>query len=144
MIGPIAREQIGGAASFDIAEIGTMLGVADQRGKIGVEVPRDLRRIDQPLQLEGLEPAKTIADDDPASKIIADIGARAMQRSAEPDQRVAGFAGRGDGRALARIAIVAEPVTARPKPGRTVLRREGRQRPHDIDLKLMPALDRGP
>src|SRR3546814_15415021 len=87
MIGPVAREQTGGAAPFDIAEIWAMLRVADQRRQIGIEMPRDLGRIDQPLQFDGLEPAKAIADDDPASRFIAHIDARPVQRSAEPYQR---------------------------------------------------------
>src|SRR3546814_8659085 len=104
MIGPFAREQPGGATPFDIAEIWAMLRVADQRGKLGVEVPRDFGWIDQPLQFERLEPAKAIADDDPAPGRVADISARAVERPAEPHQRVAGFAYRRDGRAFARIS----------------------------------------
>src|SRR3546814_3234702 len=35
-------------------------------------------------------------------------------------------------------------MTARPEPSCAILRCEGRQRPHDIDLKLLAALDRRP
>src|SRR3546814_5496836 len=89
MIWVRASEQEGRAAPFDIAEVWPVLRITDQRGQVRVEVPRDLGRIDEPLQLEGLEPAQAIADDDPAPRSVADVGARAMECAAEPDQRVA-------------------------------------------------------
>src|SRR3546814_6825921 len=82
MIWVRASEQEGRAAPFDIAEVWPVLRITDQRGQVRVEVPRDLGRIDEPLQLEGLEPAQAIADDDPAPRSVADVGARA--RSEEP------------------------------------------------------------
>src|SRR3546814_7610701 len=93
-----------------------MLRVADQRRQIGIEMPRDLGRIDQPLQFEGLEPAKAIADDDPASRFIAHIGARPVQRSAEPYQRVAGLTGSGDRRPFARSAEHTSELQSQMRP----------------------------
>src|SRR3546814_10560780 len=82
-------------------------------------LPIYLGRIDEPLQLEGLEPAQAIADDDPAPRSVADVGARAMECAAEPDQRVARLAHCRDGHAFAGVTIVAQPMTARPAPDRT-------------------------
>src|SRR3546814_15035297 len=67
-----------------------------------------------------------------------------MECAAEPDQRVARLAHCRDGHAFAGVTIVAQPMTARPEPSCAILRCEGRQRPHDIDLKLLAALDRRP
>src|SRR3546814_16632365 len=111
-----------------MSEIWGMLRVAARRGKLGVEVPRDFGWIDQPLQFERLEPATAIADDDPAPGRVADISSRAVERPAEPHQRVAGFAYRRDGRAFARISIITHPVTARPKPGRPLLLNSSEER----------------
>src|SRR3546814_5503124 len=67
-----------------------------------------------------------------------------MECAGEPDQRVARLAHCRDGHAFAGVTIVAQPMTARPEPSCAILRCEGRQRPHDIDLKLLAALDRRP
>src|SRR3546814_14237276 len=75
----IVAQQDRGALAFDIAEVRAVLGVADQRGQRGREAPCDLRRIDQPLQFEWLQPAETIADDDPAPGHCADISTAAVQ-----------------------------------------------------------------
>src|SRR3546814_14178773 len=84
----------------------------------------DVCSSDLPLQLEGLEPAQAIADDDPAPRSVADVGARAMECAAEPDQRVARLAHCRDGHAFAGVTIVAQPMTARPEPSCAILRCE--------------------
>src|SRR3546814_12532674 len=56
-------EQYRRALPFNIAEVGPVLSVTNQRGKLGIEMPRDLGRIDEILILEGPQPAEAIADD---------------------------------------------------------------------------------
>ena len=64
MVWRIAAEQDGRALPVIIAEIGAVLLVADQRGKLGIECAGHLGRIGQPLVLIGLQPAEAVADDD--------------------------------------------------------------------------------
>src|SRR3546814_9805552 len=73
-----------------MSEVRPVLGVADQRRQIRREAARDSRRIDKPLQLEGLEPAEAIADDDPAPGRPADVSATPVERGAEEQQGIAG------------------------------------------------------
>src|SRR3546814_2965404 len=57
VVGQVVTQQDRRALSLDISEVRPVLGVADQRRQIRREAARDSRRIDKPLQLEGLEPA---------------------------------------------------------------------------------------
>src|SRR3546814_7028314 len=106
MIWVRASEQEGRAAPFDIAEVWPLLRITDQRGQVRVEVPRDLGRIDEPLQLEGLEPAQAIADDDPAPRSVAAVGARDLECAAQPDQRGGRLEHYRDGHAFAGVTDV--------------------------------------
>src|SRR5690606_5086783 len=69
---------------------------------------------------------------------------REQRRRVEPDQRVAGFAGCQGSDAFLGLAVKPGVVIARPEAGGTIVDRDGRQLPNDIDLKLLPARDRGP
>src|SRR3546814_9567368 len=52
-------EQYRRALPFNIAEVGPVLSVTNQRGKLGIEMPRDLGRIDEILILEGPQDRKS-------------------------------------------------------------------------------------
>src|SRR3546814_20513182 len=52
-----------------------VLAIADQRRQLGREMPRDRRRIGEPLILIGLEPAERIADHQPSADVRSPVGA---------------------------------------------------------------------
>src|SRR3546814_14888528 len=58
---------------LEIAEIGTVLSTARERSEIRREVPRDFGRIGQPLAFIALEPAETVAEDNPAANAPAPV-----------------------------------------------------------------------
>jgi hypothetical protein len=98
---------------------------------------RDLRRVTQPLIFEGLQPAKAIADDEPAvarPRIIAPGG---VQGRSQKQQDRSGRHFDGDRRFKIGYAGM---MAARPDAGSAVLRSEFRQRPHDIHQILDLAL----
>src|SRR3546814_1328463 len=65
-----------------------MPGIADHRGELSREAARHLWRVDQPLQLERLQPAEAVADDNAAPWCGADVATAAVQGGAEEDQCV--------------------------------------------------------
>src|SRR3546814_10421838 len=54
---------------------------------LGIEMPRDLGRIDEILILEGPQPAEAIADDHRAPHRARHVGAGAVEDRAEEEQR---------------------------------------------------------
>src|ERR1700753_3160734 len=96
---PILRRQVvryrtaqqdGGALALIVTDIRPVQLVTDQRRDIGGEILRDVRRIDQPLVLEGLEPAQRVAHHDAGARQLAAVGAGAVQRGTEEQQARAG------------------------------------------------------
>src|SRR5437868_9097310 len=83
----LAAKQDRRALSFIIAEVGTVLPVADQCCQIRGETGGNLRRISQPLVLVGLEPAKAVGDDRSPPRRSAFIAAGAMEGRAEEQER---------------------------------------------------------
>src|SRR3546814_20148299 len=99
-----------------MAEVRAVLRISDQCRQVGIEMPRGLRRIDEPLRLIWLEPTEAIADDDATSRLVTVVGARAVYRSAEPDQRIARLADPGPRPRLAHFSRPLPPITSRPHP----------------------------
>src|SRR3546814_14917240 len=76
------------ASALVIAEVRAVLAIADQRRQLGREMPRDRRRIGEPLILIGLEPAERIADHQPSADVRSPVGAGAVPRpSVEPARK---------------------------------------------------------
>src|SRR3546814_13809298 len=75
-----------GTLPFDIAEVGPMPGIADHRGELSREAARHLWRVDQPLQLERLQPAEAVADDNAAPGCGPDVATAALPGRAGGDQ----------------------------------------------------------
>ena len=109
--GHLVLQQDRGALAFVIAKVGAVLGVADQRRELGREVPRDRRRISEPLVLIGLEPAKAVADDRAPADLAAGIAAGAMKR------RTRGTGAPSRARARPRIAPEGSGSSARSRRG---------------------------
>src|SRR3546814_15427449 len=75
-----------GTLPFDIAEVGPMPGIADHRGELSREAARHLWRVDQPLQLERLQPAEAVDDDTDAPWCGADVATAAVPGGDTEDQ----------------------------------------------------------
>ena len=120
-----------------------MLGIADERGQIGIERSSDGGRIDEILILERPQPSEAIGGDDRAAHMIGLVSAGTMQDRSEEQQRGAGWHFGGDRTCIARLRcrIV---MAARPDQRRATLQRERIDRPDDVDLIVHPGLDAAP
>src|SRR3546814_6856506 len=110
-----------------------MPGIADHRGELSREAARHLWRVDQPLQLERLQPAEAVADDNAAPWCGADVATAAVQGGAEEDQCVTRRYRRNDRVRFGKDGNVLVEVACRPQPRAAVLARERGQRPHNVD-----------
>jgi len=140
MVGHAVAEQDRRTLSFDIAEVGPMLGVSDQRGQFRREVACHLRRIDQPLQFERLQPAQAITDDDASTRCGAGVAAAAVKSGSEEDQSIARYDERNDRLLFGEDGGVLVELASSPQASAAVCPRERRQRPHHIDEILEATL----
>src|SRR3546814_9329320 len=110
-----------------------MPGIADHRGELSREAARHLWRVDQPLQLERLQPAEAVADDNAAPWCGADVAIAAVQGGAEEDQCVTRRYRPNDRVRSGTDGNVLVDVARRPQPRAAVLARQRGKRPHTVE-----------
>jgi len=69
--GDLIAKQDRRAFTIVIAEVRTVLGIANECREARRKGPGHLRRLGEPLVLVGLEPSKTVADDRSAPDLVA-------------------------------------------------------------------------
>ena len=92
------------------------------------------------MQLEGFQPPKTVANDDPAPWCATGVAATTVEGGAEKDKRVTRRHRRYDRVLLGKGRNVLVELASRPQPRPAVLTRERGQRPHDVDEIFEAAL----
>src|SRR3546814_6794096 len=106
--------------ALEITEIGPVLDIARERREICRELLRHLGGISEPLILVGLQPAKTVADDNAAPNRAAPVFTRAVKGRAEKDDRIARLRLRDDRRLGRLFDERLKPVAPRPDQCRPV------------------------